>query len=468
MVASALRHFDLCQESLINGEIIGQNWQIHGQYLFSPTMPRYLFHVPQRNETFLVAELIACARYLNLDLKFEEPDFRIGEAAKTAYFACILPCDEDAIALAKRSTAVQSVSHLLADGLTFDDFYKACREVTSDEHQINDGTFAVRVETCSQKITNESRRQYIQELVENLHLTSKVDLKNPDRTVIMFLNYEEHGERVPVHIYVGVHICDGNSKFVSQFALNKRKFINTTSMEPTIALYSASQALCGPGKLVYDPFCGSGSLLVACASLGAKVIGSDFDLPSMFKSENDWLGNNFEQYNMKDRLIGLFKCDFLTGVLHFVGSLDAIVTDPPYGIREKCVADSVSPLLPLLLQLYRFSAKALKLGGRLVFWLPCAYNLEAEKELPRHPALKLVSNSRQSLSSRYCRHLITYEKVEEIEAEVEFDANDASFLKVRELVFTPVEGSRGKNRKEKKKFAKALKEKLSKKPTEGD
>ena len=423
-------------------------------------MPRFLFHVPQKNETFLVSELIACARYLNIDLKFENQNFRIGENPGTPCFVCDLPCEEDAIAIAKRSTAVQSVSQLVAGVKTFDELYDECK---SAKHDINDGTFAVRVETFCQKIDDKTRREYINNLIKSLNIKAKVDLKNPDRTVLLFILYEEHGEKVPIQIYCGIHLSDGNSKFVYQFALNKRKFINTTSMEPSIALYSASQGLCGPGKLVYDPFCGSGSLLVACASLGAHVIGGDFDLPSMFSNENKWIGSNFEQYNMKDRFIGILKCDFMTDVLKFDQTLDAIVTDPPYGIREKCVANSVSPLLPLLLKLYKFAAKSLKLGGRLVFWIPCAYNLEAEKELPRHPALKLVSNSRQSLSSRYCRHLITYEKIANIDSEVEFDATDASFLKVRELVFTPVEGSRGKNRKEKRAFAKRLKEKLSQK-----
>lgn len=442
-------------------------------------MPRYLFHVPLQNKTFLYSELLASARYFNIDLKFEDSHLKIGDEVNSPFFACILPCDEDAISIAKRSPAVQSVYHLLADGETFDEFNQRCKEAAS-QHHINDGTFAVRVETCSKKISNENRIQYIHDIVENLNITSKVDLKNPEKTVVLFLNYEERGRDLPLHIYVGIFMCDGNSKFVSNFPLNKRKFINTTSMDPSIALLSASQGLCGPGKIAYDPFCGSGSLLVACASLGSHVIGSDYDLSSMYKNENDWVGLNFDQYGLKNRFIDLFRCDFLTDVTRFNRSLDAIVTDPPYGIREKCVAKNKiskkssnndenddtppSPLLPLLLRLYGFAACALKLGGRLVFWLPCAYNLEAEKELPKQKSLKLVSNSRQTLSSRYCRHLITYEKVDDSEeavnSEVEFNSMDASFLKVRELVFKHVENT-GKNRRERKKFAKALKNELS-------
>lgn len=41
--------------------------------------------------------------------------------------------------------------------------------------------------------------------------------------------------------------------------------------------------------------------------------------------------------------------------------------------------------------------------------------------------------------SRYCRHLLTYEKTAEIDADIIFNSYDASFLKVRELVFSSKE-----------------------------
>jgi tRNA (guanine10-N2)-methyltransferase len=142
------------------------------------------------------------------------------------------------------------------------------------------------------------------------------------------------------------------------------------------------------------------------------------------------------------------RCDFLQDNLRTcVPFLDAIVTDPPYGIREKQIAEDISPLLPLLLKLYEFAARALKLGGRLVYWLPCGYNMNVGTQLPTHPALRLIAHSQQSLGSRYCRELVTIEKAAEVDAQVTFAAPDASWLKVRQLVFTPFEGARGKNRK---------------------
>jgi tRNA G10 N-methylase Trm11 len=42
-----------------------------------------------------------------------------------------------------------------------------------------------------------------------------------------------------------------------------------------------------------------------------------------------------------------------------VNNIDAIITDPPYGIREKVVSDF---LMTLLIKLFDFSRKNLKIG----------------------------------------------------------------------------------------------------------
>lgn len=58
-----------------------------------------------------------------------------------------------------------------------------------------------------------------------------------------------------------------------------------------------------------------------------------------------------------------------------------------------------------------FSAKQLKLGGRLVCWFPIARDDYNEKLLPQHSALELVANSEQKLTGDATRRLLTYEKV---------------------------------------------------------
>lgn len=48
-------------------------------------------------------------------------------------------------------------------------------------------------------------------------------------------------------------------------------------MEAELSLIMANQAKVSPGKFVYDPFVGTGSMLYTSAFFGAAVIGSDID-----------------------------------------------------------------------------------------------------------------------------------------------------------------------------------------------
>jgi tRNA G10 N-methylase Trm11 len=71
----------------------------------------------------------------------------------------------------------------------------------------------------------------------------------------------------PVRYVFGRVIAEG-PKIESMFALPARPFVGTTSMKAVCAHVSASAAQVKPGQRVLDPFCGTGSLLVAAAYLG--------------------------------------------------------------------------------------------------------------------------------------------------------------------------------------------------------
>lgn len=114
---------------------------------------------------------------------------------------------------------------------------------------------------------------------------------------------------------------------------------------------------------------------------------------------------------------------------------DAIVTDPPYGIREGArklentvnnqeemesqgqapVSSAVRGcrLSEILTTLLDLAARYLVLHGRLVYWLPIYRPSYSEALIPSHPCLKLVANSEQCLSRHVSRRLITMEKVKQ-------------------------------------------------------
>lgn len=64
------------------------------------------------------------------------------------------------------------------------------------------------------------------------------------------------------HVYFGREVAEGNRELVAAFDLKKRPYLGPTSMDNELALVMANMALAGKGKLCFDPFVGTGSILV--------------------------------------------------------------------------------------------------------------------------------------------------------------------------------------------------------------
>lgn len=74
-----------------------------------------------------------------------------------------------------------------------------------------------------------------------------------------------------------------------------------------------------------------------------------------------------------------------------------------------------------------FSAKHLKIGGRLVCWFPVIRDDYSEKILPQHSALDMIENSEQKLNGEATRRLLTYEKVHETGEIIDGGTGDIDF-----------------------------------------
>lgn len=55
---------------------------------------------------------------------------------------------------------------------------------------------------------------------------------------------------------------------LKELSLKNRKFIGNTSMDAQLSVLMANQAKVKNGDLVFDPFVGTGSLLVSAAKFG--------------------------------------------------------------------------------------------------------------------------------------------------------------------------------------------------------
>ncbi|KAF2486768.1 hypothetical protein BDY17DRAFT_315422 [Neohortaea acidophila] len=282
-----------------------------------------------------------------------------------------------------------------------------------------------------------------------------IRMHNPDNQFTVFEDYTLN-TTVPKRVYHGRRVAESGRKAVTKYSLKKRRYIATTSMDAELSLVTANLTLAAPGKLVYDPFMGTGSFPLACAHFGASVFGSDLDGRSIRgKPDGRNVHANFTQYGTSPLYLGGFVADLTNTPVRAAGRgggrlLDAIICDPPYGVREglKVLGSTraalqevvylsdgtpahlsqsyVPPKKPysfvrMLDDVLAFAAGALVDGGRLCMWMPVAGATaedEGEEEggeeyaVPLHPALELVGECTQQFS-KWSRRLLTYRRLQD-------------------------------------------------------
>ncbi|KAL7492612.1 hypothetical protein ACHAWT_002391 [Skeletonema menzelii] len=113
----------------------------------------------------------------------------------------------------------------------------------------------------------------------------------------------------------------------------------STAMEPEIGFLMANLAGSDAGKRVCDPCCGSGSLLLYAAALGATHLTGVDSLNGVWEGAEDEFKRHTSVIGESKRKLAIptfFHGDILdprsTECLHAADSFDAIVVDPPYNI----------------------------------------------------------------------------------------------------------------------------------------
>jgi tRNA (guanine10-N2)-methyltransferase len=275
--------------------------------------------------------------------------------------------------------------------------------------------------------------------------TGPIRMNNPDNQFVVFEDYDLNAP-TPKRIHLGRLVAESGRKAINKYTLKKRKYIATTSMDAELSLVTANLALASCGKLCYDPFMGTGSFPLACAHFGAAVYGSDLDGRSIRGKNGRNVHANFEQYGTSSLYLGGLVADLTNSPLRPRRYLDAILCDPPYGVREglKVLGSNKRALqsevfledgsaahlgeayvppkkaysfLRMLGDILDFSATMLVDGGRLCMWMPVAGptaeddDPEATEEyaIPQHPALELVSECTQHFN-KWSRRLLTYQR----------------------------------------------------------
>lgn len=182
---------------------------------------------------------------------------------------------------------------------------------------------------------------------------------------------------------------------MERFNLKKRAYLGITSFEAELSLVMSNLALVGPGSLAFDPFVGTGSFLYTTSAFGAYSIGSDIDGRQLRGKDGCSFKDNMKQYEVENLVLGGLIQDIKHHAFRDGFKVDAIITDPPYGVRAgaKMIGgyDNTRPnnipkdpmyrtqrypkTIPydmdvLVSDLYDFGVRFLNPGGRLLFWFP--------------------------------------------------------------------------------------------------
>ncbi|GAM27216.1 hypothetical protein SAMD00019534_103910 [Acytostelium subglobosum LB1] len=361
----------------------------------------------------------------------------------TPFFYVNIPSDEDVKRICSRAVLVKAFYRVWAESPTYDGILNDLTTNYDNELLTNfhkDKEWKIRFDAFGRRYTKEEQLERIHKLkVTALWANGKVSMKpSGNAEYVLWGLIENNGvsmdlNRPPLMIYFGIQIAEGNRDAITKFNLQERKYLGTTSMDPELSLVSANMGHVRPGSFVLDPFVGTGSFILISSHFGAQTLGCDIDIGAMRKTKACNLETNFEQLGLLHQLQGMVLCDNSIPPWREVPIIDAIITDPPYGIRAGAkrigpnknrrhkappegikwsfMPQSTDYKVPdVMADLLELAAKMLVIGGKLVYWLPTTPEFK-ETDLPKHPCLKMISNCLQILTMRWGRRLITMEKV---------------------------------------------------------
>lgn len=217
------------------------------------------------------------------------------------------------------------------EGETYEQVHEQVKSCPERWPQYQDVSFKFVVSAFNSTISKEDQLSIINSF-SYLGFEGPIDMKNAS---VQFAVHEDYGSTqyvpgmTPVreHIYMGRLVAPGSRDLVNTYNLKKRKYLGTTSMDAELSLVMANQALAASGKLVYDPFVGTGSFLFTCAHFGAYTLGSDIDGRQIRgKGEGKSVKANVEQYQLQGRVLDSLVFDVCHHPWRTDAWLDAIVT----------------------------------------------------------------------------------------------------------------------------------------------
>jgi tRNA (guanine10-N2)-dimethyltransferase len=193
---------------------------------------------------------------------------------------------------------------------------KAVRFLNISELLERGESFAVRlkhVKSHAGIVDGMTLERKLGELILNMADGAKVNLRNPDKTFIGVFTDEK--------FVFGLLLAQVSPKQFMERRPKKKPFFHPSAMAAKLARCMVNLSKPKPGDIFFDPFCGTGSLLVEAGLIGCRVLGVDIQ-KRMVKGSL----KNLKYFGVHPE--GLIVSDARRPP---VKSVDCIATDPPYG-----------------------------------------------------------------------------------------------------------------------------------------
>ncbi len=338
----------------------------------STAKPLLAFELSGEHETLPENEVLACMRALDIE----------HNLVKSLEQCLLLKIGSDPCEISKKlSTRLAMTHHIVSVILKCDSSESSILESVRDaEITVPRGeTFSVRVKQIKGSFIPSTRMErLIGEVIFERNGGAKVDLANPDHRFRVIVTKDSC-------IFGEVLASIDRGQFWNRLP-HKKPFFHPGAISPDIARAIVNLCEIRKDDLVLDPFCGTGGILLEAGMIRARVLGIDVQ-ESMVRGAD----LNLRSHGFEYQLASGDACNLPLKA----ESIDAVVTDPPYGRSAVVMAESVESLYKnALLEIYR----VMKRGGCAVvvsdFELPWAdeigfvvaglYKNRVHRSLTRH------------------------------------------------------------------------------------
>lgn len=241
------------------------------------------------------------------------------------------------------------------------------------------GSVAVRVKQYQRMYPEIDSSRIAGKVGTIIKKNAKIDLESPEVEIRILMSDA-------LHFFVSDKSVDRRQFDGRKVAF--RPFFSPISLHPRFARALVNLSRIRRGQQLLDPFCGTGGVLIEAALIGAKVLGSDIseDMVLGCMENMSHFGVTWEEIRVAD--VGEISDMF--------GTVDAIVTDPPYG---RSATTKKEPPGDLYERALAAMASALRQNGSLavVFPTPCLKERQDLETREMH-----TQRVHRSLTRNYC------------------------------------------------------------------